>query len=101
MTSIGPEDDQLHPSTFAVKRWLRMAVDRLSLYPKAIYMPLGIDAGTWSRWTSYEHDQTVPTGYLPAILALLDEQARLDLVDLLTPRSGSADSKKPGATRAL
>lgn len=84
--SVGPDHLELHPSAFSVKRWLRMACDRLALYPKAMYLPLGVDAGTWSRWLSLEHDQTLPMGFLPAVLALLDEQAWLDLQDILQPR---------------
>lgn len=103
--SIVCGETELNPSSFAVKRWLRMACDRLHLYPKAMYLEIGVDAGTWSRWTSYEDDRTVPMGYLPAILALLDEQALHDLIDIVQPRrtaSGSfpALKKKPGANRA-
>jgi len=81
---------ELNPSTFAVKRWLRMACDRLHLYPKAMYLEIGVDAGTWSRWTSYEDERTVPMGYLPAILALLDEQAFYDLQDIVRPRKSES-----------
>lgn len=88
-------DGELNPGAFAVKRWLRMACDRLHLYPKAIYMELGVDAGTWSRWTSYEDERTVPMGALPAILALLDEQALDDLVETIRPKRKAP--ARPGA----
>jgi hypothetical protein len=95
LDNIGSDHEELHPQAFAVKRWLRMACDRLALYPKAVYLPLGVDAGTWSRWLSLEHHQTLPMGYLPAVLDLLDEQAWYELQDILAP-----PKKRPGATRA-
>lgn len=82
---IGQEVGEIHPASFAIKRWLRMSSDRMGLYPKAFYMPLGIDAGTWSRWTSYEHPQTPPSGYMGMILALLDQQALEELFDIYRP----------------
>ena len=94
MAEVTAELDGLPPNAFAVKRWLRMSMDRLCLYPKAIYLEIGVDPGTWSRWTSYEHEQTLPIGYLAAVVALLDAQALHDLNDLITPK------KKPGANRA-
>lgn len=101
--SIGQEDGNLHPHTYAIKAWLCRAILRRGLYPKALYMPIGVDQSTWSRWTSLEHDQTPPLGYLPAILAVLDDQvAEAELRDLYTPqRSESgrhailAPTKKP------
>ena len=52
---------------------------------KAIYMHLGIDQGTWSRWTSYEHPQTPPSGYMVLILELFDQQALEELFDIYRP----------------
>ncbi len=98
--SIAPDNDQLHPSTYAAKAWLSTAIYRCGLYPKALYLVLGIDQSTFSRWLSLEHEQTLPMGHLPAVLALLDEQALHELTDLLTQRRGSADIQKPGANRA-
>lgn len=83
--SIGNTCTDIHPASYAVKRWLRMSSDRLGLYPKAIYMHLGIDQGTWSRWTSYEHPQTPPSGYMALILELFDQQALEDLFDIYRP----------------
>lgn len=94
MAEVTAELDGLPADAFAVKRWLRMSMDRLCLYPKAIYLEIGVDPGTWSRWTSYEHEQTLPIGYLAAVVALLDAQALHDLNDLITPK------KKPGGNRA-
>lgn len=99
MSSIHPEADPIDPTTFAVKRWLRMSVDRLGLYPKALYLELGVDAGTWSRWTSYEHDASLPMRHLPAVLSLLDSEAREDLFDLLSTLSKSTKApERPGAS---
>ena len=97
---IAPDNDQLHPSTYAAKAWLSTAIYRCNLYPKAIYLVLGIDQSTFSRWLSLEHDQVMPMDHLPAVLALLDRQAVDELVDLITQRRGSADIQKPGANRA-
>ncbi len=98
--SIGPAEGTLHPSKYAAKAWLSTAIYRCGLYPKAIYLEIGVDQSTFSRWLSLEHDHVMPMDHLPAVLALLDRQALDELVDLLTPRRGSAVSKKPGATRA-
>ena len=98
--SIAPQEGALHPSKYAAKAWLSTAIYRCQLYPKAIYMDLGVDQSTFSRWLSLEHDQIMPMDHLPAVLALLDRQAVDELVDLITQRRGSADIQKPGANRA-
>ena len=102
MTSIDTEDCDLHPSKYAAKAWLSTAIYRCGLYPKAIYLEIGVDQSTFSRWLSLEHDHVMPMDHLPAVLALLDKQALDELVDLVTPRRGSAvKDKGPGSdTRA-
>ena len=99
MTSVTPPDVELHPSTYASKAWLSTTIYRCGLYPKAIYLEIGVDQSTFSRWLSLEHDHVMPMDHLPAVLALLDRQALHELTDLLTQRRGSADNKKDGATR--
>jgi hypothetical protein len=104
--SIASPEGDLNPSSYAIKAWLCAAIFRMKLYPKAMYMPLGVDQSTWSRWTSLEHDQTPPSGMMPAILALLDDQAFYDYCALIRPRiSETGDNiipttKKPGVNRA-
>ena len=95
MAEVTAELDALHPDTYAVKAWLTAAIFRCGLYPKAIYLEIGVDQSTFSRWMSLEHDQSPGSGYLRRICALLDQQAVLDLQDVLTP-----PTKKPGANRA-
>jgi hypothetical protein len=106
---IGSDSEVLNPSTYALKAWLSRSIFRLGLYPKALYMPLGIDQSTWSRWTSLEHEHTPPSGMLGPILALLDKQAAAELQQILAPtptKSGGhfvmphLKNKRPGATRA-
>lgn len=92
--SIGLEGGDLHPSKYAAKAWLSTAIYRCGLYPKAIYLEIGVDQSTFSRWLSLEHDHVMPMDHLPAVLALLDRQALDELVDLVTPRRGSADKQK-------
>ncbi len=101
MTNIAPDSDDLNPAKYAAKAWLSTSIYRCGLYPKALYMGLGVDQSTFSRWLSLEHDQVMPMDHLPSVLALLDRQALDELVDLITPRRGSADNKKDGATRPL
>ena len=70
--------------TLKLKRWLRMATDRIELMPHQIYEVLGVDAGTWGRWTSLDDERFISVGMLPTVLSVLDTQAREDLEDLLT-----------------
>lgn len=85
--SIGQDSPVLHPDTYAFKAWLCRAIFRQNLYPKAFYIPIGVDQSTWSRWTSLEHEQTPPSGCLRAILAILnDRQAEEELRELYTPQ---------------
>ena len=69
--------------SFAVKRWLRMSCDRLHKMPKQMYIPCEVDAGTWSRWTSYEHPHTLPSEKLPIVLAQLGEKAETEFFTLI------------------
>lgn len=59
----------------AFKRLLRMAADRCELMPSDQYKPMGVDHGTFSRWTSLDDDRSIPLAYLPTLLAQLDEEA--------------------------
>ncbi len=83
--SIGPEDEGIHPVTYALSAWLYNAIHRLRMVPKAVYLEIGVDQSTFSRWTSLEHDQSIPSYHIPAVLDLLDEQAEVDLRAILRP----------------
>ena len=89
--SVAPDDDELHPAKYAAKAWLSSAIYRCGLYPKAIYMDLEVDQSTFSRWLSLEHDQVMPMDHLPAVLALLDDQAADELVQILTKNKGQQE----------
>ena len=78
-----PEPGEVKDSSLAFKRWLRSAMDRRELRPKEIYLELRIDASTWSRYESLQHEHTLPASLLPDLLALLDAQATTDLIFLL------------------
>lgn len=95
MSNLIPDLQESNPQKYAYKRWLRMAVDRLALPQKALYMEIGVDQSTWSRWLDYHRDQELPGHLLPRVLALLDAEARHDLDDLLS----SPKTLNPGATR--
>lgn len=98
----------IHSASVELTRWLRMAVDRCRLMPKEIYIDLGVDAGTWSRWTSLEDDRTPPLSELPIILAHLDETAWQEFMALVqslkaqapTTSTTTPNVKALGTTRA-
>lgn len=81
--NVGPVPGQVHDTSVACKRWLRSALDRQHILPKQVYLHLGVDAGTFSRWCSYEHHQTLPMGALLRVLELMDAQALEDLILIL------------------
>lgn len=85
--------------TLKLKRWLRMACDRLELMPSDLYEPLGVDAGTWGCWTSLTDERFINVGNLPTVLSCLDEQALQDLNRILRDLS-SPETPKPSVTRA-
>lgn len=93
-TNIGHDPEALNPASYALKEWLSAAIFRCRLYPKAIYLELGVDQSTFSRWISLEHDHTLPLHFVPAVLELLDDKAADELVQILTQRRGSADKQK-------
>lgn len=82
--------DRCQDHSIALTRWLRMAVDRNGLMPKELYIDLGVDAGTWSRWTSLEDDRTPPIAELPLILSHLDDQAWQDFKALVATLKAKA-----------
>ena len=84
--------------TLRVKRWLRMAADRLERMPQDLYEPLGVDAGTWSRWESLNDERFIHVGMLPTVLQALSESEMETLFDLIRQLAGFGN-KKPGATR--
>ena len=97
---VGPGDGDLHPTTYALKGWLSSAIHRCGLYPKALYLELGVDQSTFSRWMSLEHEHTLPMYFVPAVLELLDGQAADDLVQIRTPRRGSAEKQQADQRRS-
>lgn len=81
--------------TLNLKRWLRMACDRLELMPADLYEPLGVDAGTWGCWTSLVDERFIHVGALPTVLSLLDQRA-MDDFQALT-KNLVTTTKEPGS----
>lgn len=81
--NIGPDEVELHPSQVAATRWLRLAIDRKGLLPKQVYLDLGRDKSTFSRWCSYEDEHCIPLSDLLAALPILGDQAAEDLIHLI------------------
>ena len=94
MTSVGPGHEGIHPMKYAYKRWLRMAIDRMDIPHKAIYMELGVDQSTFSRWLDGSKEQELPAHLLPRVMALLDQEARDAFDDFLNKKA----PERPGAS---
>jgi len=81
--------------TLKVKRWLRTAADRLERMPQDLYVPLGVDAGTWSRWESLNDERFIHLGMLPTVIQALSEEEMENLFDLIRNLSGHGQEKTP------
>jgi len=81
--------------TLKVKRWLRMAADRLEKMPSDMYEPLGVDSGTWSRWESLNDERFIHLGMLPTVLQSLSEEEMESLFDLIRHLAGFRQTNAP------
>lgn len=79
----------INTPSYAYKRWLRMAIDRLQIPAKVFYMELDVSQPTWSRWTDYASKQELPGHLLPLVMDLLDEQAAQDFLKLRNEKASS------------
>lgn len=89
--NVGSDEVVLNPYEVAATRWLRLAMDSSRVLPKEVYLELGRDKSTFSRWQSYDDLHTIPLADLLQALPVLGETAAEALIELLR----LAANKKP------
>ena len=80
---INPEPAEINKRQVAIKCWLISSILRKGLLPKQIYLDLGVDKSTFSRWLSLEDSHTPNLEMVLRMVPMLDDQAEDDLVDLI------------------
>lgn len=90
-SNVGSDEVVLTPYEVAATRWLRLAMDSSRVLPKEVYLELGRDKSTFSRWQSYDDQHCIPLSDLLQALPVLGDAAVEDLLDLIR----AAAKKKP------